>query len=59
MHALPEGRVVTDPDVIDSYARDRTFLEPGKPLAVVLAATREDVQVSLRWASEHRVPVVP
>lgn len=59
MSALPEGRVLTDPDVIDSYARDRTFLEPGKPLGVVLAASRDDVVTTMTWASEHRVPVVP
>ncbi|WP_308164103.1 FAD-binding oxidoreductase [Nonomuraea sediminis] len=59
VNALPEGRVVTDPDVIDSYARDRTFLEPGKPLGVVLATSRDDVVTTLKWASEHRVPVVP
>ncbi|MGP3912444.1 FAD-binding oxidoreductase [Nonomuraea sp. 10N515B] len=57
--ALPDGRVLTDPDVIDSYARDRTFLEPGKPLGVVLAASRDDVVTTMTWASEHRVPVVP
>ncbi|MDP4508259.1 FAD-binding oxidoreductase [Nonomuraea turcica] len=59
VNALPEGRVLTDPDVIDSYARDRTFLEPGKPLGVVLAASRDDVVTTMTWASEHRVPVVP
>ncbi|TMR92449.1 FAD-binding protein [Nonomuraea basaltis] len=59
MNSLPDARVLTDPDVIDSYARDRTFLEPGKPLGVVLAASRDDVVTTLRWASEHRVPVVP
>jgi glycolate oxidase len=57
--ALSHARVLTDPDVIDSYARDRTFLEPGKPLGVVLAASRDDVVTTLKWASEHRVPVVP
>lgn len=50
---------MTDPDVIDSYARDRTFLEPGKPLGVVLATSRDDVVTTMRWATEHRVPVVP
>ncbi|MEW9549171.1 FAD-binding oxidoreductase [Nonomuraea sp. NPDC050783] len=59
VHSLSEARVVTDPDVVASYARDRTFLEPGRPLAAVLAASREDVVTTLRWASEHRVPVVP
>ena len=57
--SLAHGQVLTDPDVADSYARDRTFLEPGKPLAVVLAETRDDVVAVLRWATEHRVPVVP
>ncbi|MFI6175203.1 FAD-binding oxidoreductase [Nonomuraea sp. NPDC051191] len=59
VNSLSEARVLTDPDVIDSYARDRTFVEPGKPLGVVLAASREDVVTTLRWATEHRVPVVP
>ncbi|GAA5088673.1 glycolate oxidase [Thermocatellispora tengchongensis] len=57
--ALPEGRVLTDPDVTDSYSRDRTFLEPGRPLGVVLAHSREEVAETLRWASANRVPVVP
>jgi glycolate oxidase len=56
---LPPGRVLTDPDVTDAYARDRTFLEPGKPLGVVLAHSREEVVRTMRWATEHRVPVVP
>jgi glycolate oxidase len=51
--------VVTDPDVADAYTRDRTFLEPGKPLAIVLAETRDDVVTVLKWATAHRVPVVP
>lgn len=34
VNALPAGRVVTDPDVAASYARDRTFVEPGKPVGV-------------------------
>ncbi|MBO3747858.1 FAD-binding protein [Streptosporangiaceae bacterium NEAU-GS5] len=58
-YALPEGRVLTDPDVTASYGRDRTFLEPGKARAVVLAQSRDDVVATLRWASEHQVPVVP
>jgi glycolate oxidase len=58
-YALPEGRVLTDPDVTASYGRDRTFLAPGKARAVVLAQSRDDVVTTLRWANENRVPVVP
>lgn len=57
---LPEGRVIADPDVIDAYRRDGARLvEPGQPLAVVLAQEPGEVQATLRWASEHRIPVVP
>nr|WP_221475399.1 FAD-linked oxidase C-terminal domain-containing protein [Sphaerisporangium rubeum] len=57
--ALPAGRVLTDPDVAGAYARDQTFLPPGTPLCAVVAESRDDVVTTLRWATEHRVPVVP
>jgi len=57
---LTGGRLITDPDVTDAYRRDHAHLvEPGAPLAVLLADTVEDVSVALRWASEHGIPVVP
>jgi glycolate oxidase len=57
--ALPEGRVVTDVDIVEGYRRDEAALvEPGRPLGVVLAHDVEDVRTTMRWATEHRVPVV-
>jgi glycolate oxidase len=57
---LPSGTVVTDPDVVDAYRFDRSNApDAGFPLAVVRANNTADVQAALRWASEHRVPVVP
>ena len=57
---LPDGMVITDPAITESYRQDRA-LDPsaGKPLAVVRPRTTQDVQTVLRWASLHRVPVVP
>jgi glycolate oxidase len=57
---LPEGVVVTDPDILASYRQDRAA-DPaaGTPLAVVRPRRTEEVQTVLRWASKHRVPVVP
>ncbi|MFD6858503.1 FAD-binding oxidoreductase [Rhodococcus sp. NPDC060086] len=57
---LPAGAVVTDPDVLAGYRHDRAF-DPGAavPLALVRARSTADVQATLRWAHEHRVPVVP
>ncbi|WP_338772405.1 FAD-linked oxidase C-terminal domain-containing protein [Nocardia vulneris] len=57
---LPEGVVVTDPDLLASYRQDWAR-DPaaGTPVAVVRATSTEDVAAALRWAHERRVPVVP
>jgi glycolate oxidase len=58
--ALPDGRVIADPDIVESYRRDQTaVVAPGKPLCVVAARTTAEVTETMRWASKHRVPVVP
>ncbi|MDA4105807.1 FAD-linked oxidase [Mycobacterium holsaticum DSM 44478] len=55
-----EGMVVTDPDILASYRHDRAF-DPsaGTPLAVVRPRSTEDVQTALRWATKHKIAVVP
>src|ERR1700742_1291074 len=57
---LPERMVITDPAVTEGYRQDRA-LDPsaGKPLAVVRPRRTEEVQTVMRWATTHRVPVVP
>src|SRR4051794_32242354 len=57
--ALPEDVVVTDPARMEKYRRDQTTEVPGEPRAVVRAGCAAHVQTALRWANEHRVPVVP
>jgi glycolate oxidase len=58
--ALPEGAVLTDRDIVAAYRQDWAR-DPaaGWPLAVVRATCTEDVQAVMRWATAHRVPVVP
>ncbi|MEV0669480.1 FAD-linked oxidase C-terminal domain-containing protein [Mycobacterium sp. NPDC050441] len=57
---LPDGAVLTDPAVIEGYRRDAALdPEAGVPRAVVRVTSTEDVQAVLRWASAHRVAVVP
>jgi glycolate oxidase len=58
--ALPDGTVVTDPDILEGYRHDRAA-DPtaGMPLAVVRPLRSEDVQTVLRWATTHRIAVVP
>ena len=57
---LPDGVVTTDPDAIEKYRFDRSQdPETGTPVAVVRAEDADQVQSAVRWAAEHRVPVVP
>ena len=58
--ALPEGVVVTGAAEIDKYRED--FARDGSagtPVAVVRAEDAAQVQQAVRWAAQHRVPVVP
>ena len=51
--ALPDGRVIADPDIVESYRRDQTaVVAPGKPLCVVAARTTAEVTETMRWASD-------
>ena len=57
---LDDDLVVSDPDVMASYLHDEAEWAPhGAPLAVVRARSTADVQALVRWAIDHRTPVVP
>jgi glycolate oxidase len=50
----------TDHAALDEARADRSgHVAPDLPLAVVEARSIADVQATLRFASEHRIPVVP
>ena len=57
---LPADALVTDPVLVQNYRYDWAR-DPGAgmPLAVVRPRSTAEVQVAMRWASEHAVPVVP
>jgi glycolate oxidase len=57
--ALPDGRVITDPDVTEGYRRDEaTLAPPGEPRCVVLARDTAEVAATVAWARRHGIPVV-
>ena len=57
---LPDGAVVTDPDLLESYRRDRTlWVEPGQPAAAALPTTTGQVAATVRVAAAHGIPVLP
>lgn len=60
VNALPQGVVATAPETVEMYRHDWSR-DPraGTPIAVVRAESTQQVQVALRWASAHGIPVVP
>jgi glycolate oxidase len=57
---LPPDVVVTDTALTGKYREDRARdPDAGWPLAVVRAERTEHVQSAMRWASAHRIGVVP
>jgi glycolate oxidase len=57
---LPGDVLVTDPDIMEGYRRDRADLvSAGTPLAVARPVRTEQVSDIMRWATRHGVTVVP
>jgi D-lactate dehydrogenase (cytochrome) len=58
--ALPEGRVVSGGEDLERHAGGIfTYHAPVRPDAVVYPQSRDEVVETLRFAHEHRVPIVP
>lgn len=57
--ALGEGSVITDPDLLESYAGDESDVAPTLPAAVIKARTARDIERTLTVASNLGVPVTP
>ena len=52
--------VKTDPETLQTLRADKSGqLSAGSPLALIEARTIDDVQRTLRFATEHLIPVVP
>lgn len=56
---LGSGRVVTDPDVLETYAVDESEVPPHPPEAVVRVQSAQDVVNAMRICAQHEVPVTP
>jgi FAD/FMN-containing dehydrogenase len=57
--AVGAERVVTDPDVVVGFSRDWTGRFGAKPLAVVRAASVDQVAAVLEWCTRTGTAVVP
>ncbi len=51
--------VITDQNILDSYARDHSFVPAKKPRMVVQPQNAQEVQQVVTWANQTRTPLVP
>ncbi len=51
--------LLDDPQTLDMYARDESFVVPRKPRLVVKPKTVDEVQEIVVWANETDTPLVP
>lgn len=59
-NALPDGRILADPDVVRGYQRDEAAAaDHGTALAVVRPRNTAEVADVVRVSAEHGIPLVP
>ena len=51
--------VVTDPEILEEFSKDHSFVKPTKPLCVVFPQNKEEVKQIIRLANEYKVPLTP
>jgi FAD/FMN-containing dehydrogenase len=51
--------IFNDPETLDTYSRDMSFVRPMKPRVVVKPKSTDEVQAIVRWANETATPLVP
>ena len=56
---LGADRVLRDEAALEAYGRDESSLGAFPPDAAVLARSREEIEIVLRLAAEHAIPVTP
>ncbi|MBS7267481.1 MAG: FAD-binding oxidoreductase [Candidatus Freyarchaeota archaeon] len=51
--------VVEDPEVLDNYSRDYSFVPQRKPLGVIFPKDVFEIQKIIKWSNEHGIPLTP
>jgi hypothetical protein len=56
---VPEESFLTEPEILEDYRRDQSFVCPIRPRSVVKARSAGEVQALVKWANQTRTPLVP
>jgi FAD/FMN-containing dehydrogenase len=51
--------VSDDPETLEKYAKDYSFVQPRMPSYVVFPKNTEEIQGVVKYANEHLIPVTP
>jgi hypothetical protein len=54
-----EERVITDPEILEGYSKDKSFVPPKMPDCVVKVKSTAEVQSVMKIANQYLIPVVP
>jgi glycolate oxidase len=56
---LGDSRVITDPDILEQYSKDRSHCEPVMPDMAVRTRNEKEIKTVLERAVHYGVPVIP
>jgi FAD/FMN-containing dehydrogenase len=51
--------VIDDPETLEAYSKDLSFVKPVKPRVVVKPGSADEVQAIVKWANQTATPLVP
>ena len=54
-----DSNVLDDEATLGKYARDESFVPPGKPWAVVKPANADEIRGVVQWANDNMTPLIP
>lgn len=51
--------VSDDPDTLEKYSKDYSFVQPRRPSCVAYPKNTEEIQAVVKYANEHVIPLTP
>jgi FAD/FMN-containing dehydrogenase len=51
--------VVTDPQTLEEFSKDHSFVKPVRPFCIVYPQNKEEIKQIIRLANEYKIPLTP
>ena len=59
LEILGRDNVSDEPEILEKYSKDHSFVQPRKPNCVVFPGNAKEVQELVKYANEHLIPITP